>query len=181
MGNLERPLPGDWSVRDGRDAYLAENGFTVASYDEPWTKASFFAIDFVVPNTPRHAEAIRLHDLHHVATGYGTDLAGEAEVSAWELRRGVRSLGVYVGTIVSLGAAMGLLLAPRRTIRAWRRAGEKRGSLFGAQESYAELLAMSVRELRERLGVDADGMAEGERALHKNAPATFAATAAPAR
>ena len=23
MGNLERPLPGDWSVRRGRDAYLA--------------------------------------------------------------------------------------------------------------------------------------------------------------
>ena len=31
------------------------------------------------------------HDLHHVATGYGTGLIGEAEISAYELRAGCGS------------------------------------------------------------------------------------------
>ena len=77
--STNRALPADWLTLRGRDAYLAENGFTVAAYDEPWTEASFLGIDFVIPNTPRHAALIRLHNLHHVATGYGTDLAGEGK------------------------------------------------------------------------------------------------------
>ncbi len=28
---------------------------------------------------------IPFNDLHHVATGYGTDVLGEAEIGAWEL------------------------------------------------------------------------------------------------
>ena len=44
--------------------------------------------------------AVRWHDLHHVATRFGTDNVGEGEISAWELRRGLRGLGPYVGAIV---------------------------------------------------------------------------------
>src|SRR5215467_14616440 len=106
MSTTDKPLPADWGVREGRDTYLAENGFTTAAYDVKWTDASFFGVRFRVPNTARHRWAIMLHDLHHVATGYGTDLVGEAEISAWELRRGLRGLGFYVGSIVAGGALM---------------------------------------------------------------------------
>jgi hypothetical protein len=170
--STDRALPADWSTLRGRDAYLAENGFTVAAYDEPWTEASFLGIDFVIPNTPRHAALIRLHDLHHVATGYGTDLAGEGEISAWELRRGLGGLGLYVGSIVVAGALMGLLIAPRRALRAWSRAAEDaaKGSLFQASDAYEELLAGTVGDLRARLGVPPEGVAEGARGRHRNAP-----------
>jgi hypothetical protein len=125
------PFPETWTVRRARDAYLAENGFTVAAYEEPWTDASFLGVRFRVPNTRRHRWAIMLHDLHHVATGYGTDLTGEGEVSAWELRRGLGALGLYVATIVTLGAAMGFVIAPRRALAAFRASGTSR-SLLGA-------------------------------------------------
>jgi len=82
------PVPASWTVRQARDAYLAENGFTLAAYDAPRTEASFFWFHFSVPNTPVHRWAIQMHDLHHVATGYGTDTVGEGEISAWEARRG---------------------------------------------------------------------------------------------
>ena len=72
------PLPVSMRVRDARDAYLAENGFTTESYDAPTTAGSFLGVKFSVPNPPPHQRAIRLHDLHHVATGFGTDHAGEA-------------------------------------------------------------------------------------------------------
>jgi hypothetical protein len=84
---LMQPSSLDWSVQEGRDAYLAENGFTVESYDAKWTPASLLGITFAVPNTKNHRRAIMWHDLHHVATGIGTDPAGEGEIAMWEMRR----------------------------------------------------------------------------------------------
>ena len=157
-------------VRDGRDAYLAENGFTVDAYDSKWTEASFFGIRFRVPNPPRHRQAIMMHDLHHDATGYGTDLVGEAEISAWEVRRGLRGVGAYVGAIVIAGATAGLVFAPRRTLRAWR-ASRPGGSLFQTRRSYDELTSMTVGALRRELAVPQEGLADQPRRLHAYAAA----------
>lgn len=156
------------TIRCARDAYLAENGFTVEAYGDKWTDASFFGIRFKVPNTKRHAWALRLHDLHHVATGYGTDLVGEAEISVWELRRGVRPLGLYVAAIVATGAVMGLFLSPRRMLAAWRAAGDT--NLFVLDPPYEDLLDFTVDELRTMLALPKNGVATGERRLHAYAP-----------
>ena len=147
------PAPNGWTVRRGRDAYLAENGFTVASYDEPWTPVAFFSIPFRIPNTKRHAWALRLHDLHHVATGYGTDIIGEGEISMWELRRGLRPLGLYVGLVVLMVAALGFMVAPRRMIAAWRAAGDT--NLFVLDPPYEDLLEFTVKDLRNMLALPA--------------------------
>jgi hypothetical protein len=173
------PFPPDWTARRGRDAYLAENGFTVDEYEARWTKASFFMLDFAVPNTKKHRAAIMLHDLHHVATGFGTDLAGEGEISAWEVRAGLRGLGLYVGAIVVSGALMGLMLAPRRTIRAWKAANGAR-ALWTRGLPYDALLAKKIDELRALAGVPREGIATGVRALHKNAPRASLQSSAPA-
>jgi hypothetical protein len=170
------PLSPALNVRGARDSYLAENGFTVEGYDAKWTQASFFGVPFRVPNTKRHSDAIKLHDLHHVATGYGTDLVGEGEISAWEFQRGVRALGLYVGSIVTAGLAAGLILAPRRTLAAWR-AARGDASLFHSKTSYESLLAMSVGELRDALGVPRHGVATAPRALHAFAPGAARAQA----
>jgi len=166
-------LSRDLAVRRARDTYLDENGFTVGAYDDKWTKASFFAIDYSIPNTELHRRGIMLHDLHHVATGYGTDLVGEGEISAFELRGGLRGLGLYVGSIVVTGTLMGLLLAPRRTLRAWNAAKGVR-ALWTTGVPYEDLLAMRVGELRDLVGVPRDGLATGPRRLHKNAPRAHA-------
>jgi hypothetical protein len=163
--------PPEYSVERGRDAYLAENGFGVETYTAKYTPASFMGIPLSIPNTKRHQWAIRLHDLHHVATGYGTDMAGEAEISAWEARRGVRSLGLYVGAIVVSLALFGLVFAPRRTIAAWRTSGSSARSLFGRDDlDYDALLRMSVAELRAELHVPAWGIAQQQHGLHALAP-----------
>jgi hypothetical protein len=78
-----------------------------------------------------------------------------------------------VGTIVFTGAAVGLLFAPRRTWRAWRasRGAGCPGSLFQIRRPYADLLALSVGDLRRELGVPPAGAAEHPRRLHAYAPA----------
>jgi hypothetical protein len=172
------PLPADWTVREGRDAYLAENGFSIESYDEAFTPATVFGLRLRVPNTPRHRWAIRLHDLHHVATGFGTDFVGEAEVSAWESAGRLRPLGLYTAGIVLGLALAGLCVAPQRTRRAYR--ASRRASLFGPDPpDYEALLALSIGELRQRLGIPAAGLADAPRALHPRAPAPGSDAATP--
>ena len=165
-----RPLDASLRVRDALDVYLAENGFRIAEYDARWTPASLFGIPFAVPNTAAHRRGIMRHDLHHVATGFGTDLAGEGEISAWEVGGGLRSTGADVASLVLLGAVTGYLLAPRRAREAGRRSGKR--NLFAADEArYAELLEMTLGELRESLGLPREGIASGPRGLHARAPA----------
>jgi hypothetical protein len=166
-----RPLPATMNIRDARDHYLAENGFSLETYEERWADFWLFGLRLKIPNLPSRRRLLRMHDLHHVATGFGTDLVGEAEVSVWELRRGYRGLGLYCGFIVSLGAALGLL-APVRALAAWRAPGASpvRPSLYATERSYDELLTLSVGELRRELGLPEEGLAERPRALHVKAP-----------
>jgi hypothetical protein len=166
---LEHPYSDEMSVRVALHAYLDENGFTVEAYDDKWTEATIVGIPVKVPNNARHRWAIMLHDLHHVATGYGTDHVGEGEVSAWEMRGGLRALGLYVGSIVTAGTMFGLLLAPRRTRSAWK-AASGHPSLFGRNDDYEGLLAMNVGELRAALGVPLGGISTAPRKLHSRAP-----------
>jgi hypothetical protein len=159
--------PAEWTVKRALDAYLGENGFTVEAYDAKWTEASFLGIPFKVPNTKKHRWGIMLHDLHHVATGFGTDLKGEGEISAWEARGRFRGLGPYLTMLVGSGTLLGLLLCPRRAWRAFRSGGRP---LFTEPTEYDALLAMSVGELRALLGLPRDGIASTPRRLHALAP-----------
>lgn len=168
--------PGGWTVREALAAYHAENGFTEASYTEPWTPVSFFGLHFAIPNTKSHQRALRLHDLHHVATGYGTDLVGEGEISALELRHDLPSAGIYVALLVVGIAATGMVLSPRRMVRAFRQAKGTR-CLWGLDVPYETLLDMRVSDLRRLIGVSEDGVSRLPRKLHPQAPraqATFA-------
>jgi hypothetical protein len=168
------PYPGHLTVRAARDAYLAENGFALEGYDAPWTEGSVFGIRLKVPNTRHHRWAIMLHDLFHVATGYGTNAVGEGEISAHELRNAVIPLGPYVATIVFFGTLMGVFSAPRRTWRAWCEAAKTRTpyELYPVEDAkaYEDLLDLTVAELRAMLGIPREGLARSPRGLHAYAP-----------
>jgi hypothetical protein len=166
---LDHPLPASMRVRDALDVYLRENGFTKEAYDAPQSTGSFLGMKFSVPNPPSHQRAIRLHDLHHVATGFGTDHAGEGEISAWQARRGLLPAGMYVTAIVMTSALVGVCFAPRRTLAALRDGGSG-GSLFGMSVDYDALLAGTVGELRALLGIDRRGSTMLPRGLHAHAP-----------
>ena len=163
---LERPLPAEWTVRRGLDRYLFENGFTRAAYDALWTRANVFGLRLRVPNTRAHRWALMRHDLHHVATGFGTDMAGEGEVSAWEAAAGLPHIGLYTQGLVRSLALWGLLSEPTRTRAAWRASGGR--NLFLDEIPYDHALAMTVGALRQALRVPTEGLT-GARALHRDA------------
>jgi hypothetical protein len=138
------------TVRAARDAYFAATGFSPAAYTDRWVFLKAGPLRLPLPNTPSRQRAVPLHDLHHVATGYGVDLAGEGEIAAWELAGGCGRH--WAAWVLNGGAvAIGLAIAPRRTLRAFRR-GRRSRTLY--DRSYGEdLLELTVGELRRRLGL----------------------------
>lgn len=136
------------TVRDARAAYFTANGFSDATYHDRWVRIEVARIPVVFPNTASRKRAIPLHDLHHIATGYATDLTGEAEIAAWEI--GGSCTNYWAAWMLNLSALWyGLFLAPRRMYRAFLR-GRHSQTLYRSGWS-DDLLQLSVRELRERV------------------------------
>lgn len=164
------PYPSHWTVARALDAYLAENGFTKEAYDAPTAEVSFLNIPMRIPNPPSRQRAVRFHDLHHVATDFGTDFRGEVEISAWEIRRSLRGAGLYVRFIITYLALFGFVIAPLRSFRAWTLSRAGRNSLFQDEVPYEELLTWTVGDLRKHLSVLPGGISERPRQLHSKAP-----------
>src|SRR5262249_34294752 len=98
-------------MREALDLYMAANGFSVRDYEAPTFTLRFWPFPVKFPNTTQRKRVVPFHDLHHILTGYRTDWIGEAEIGAWELRAGCRSLIAYF--LNASGVVIGLFLAPR--------------------------------------------------------------------
>ena len=139
-------------VAEARARYWEANGFgSDGGYDESWVRFKIGPIPVVFPNTAGRKAAVPCHDLHHVATGYDTDLTGEAEIGAWELASGCAH--VRAALILNLLAVWPVLFfAFGRVYRAFVRGRHSRNLYDG---SYGEtLLAKNVGALRTQLGLD---------------------------
>lgn len=170
-------LPVSLTVREARDRYLAENGLTLDAYTAPTFEIDLRDLGggvWRLLNIPARKRAIPLHDLHHVVTGYGTDLVGEGEIGAWELIGGCNSLFLWW---INLGALLvGFLLAPRRVARAaWRARGQR--TLYRDSDPYECLLRMTVADIRARLGVPVEGQADQPPRRHRGAPPAVSGSA----
>ncbi|MCB9593745.1 MAG: hypothetical protein H6719_13510 [Sandaracinaceae bacterium] len=157
------------TVRDALERFLSINGFTMEAYDAPKVAIPFGPFTIHLPNSEGRKAIVRLHDIHHVVTNYGTDLAGEAEIGAWELRAGCTNLAGYVYNLMAV--TLGVFIAPLRTLRAFLD-GRGAMTLYRLGVPYDELLTMTVAELRERLSIPADGAAHEPARLNAAAPAS---------
>jgi hypothetical protein len=140
------------TLRQARAAYFAANRFGEGGgYDARWVELKAGPMVFYLRNSPSRVRAVRLHDLHHVATGYQTDWRGEFEISAWEIGGGCGAYG-FAWFINLGGLAGGLFLCPRRVYQAFLRGRHSR-TLYG--EGFRdELLDETVGSLRRRLRLD---------------------------
>jgi hypothetical protein len=141
----------DEKVKAGRDRYLARNGLGLDSYTARKFPVYFFRWAVWLPN-PGFLPA---HDLHHVVTGFGTGLIGEAEISDYELRCGCGSVMIFVLCVGAI--AIGLFVAPKRILQAWKRS-KGSGNLYHSTIPYESLLEMTVGDLRAQLGLPRAGL-----------------------
>jgi hypothetical protein len=140
------------TLAQARDEYFRANGFGPdGGYGDAWVDFKLGPIPMPFPNTPGRRRAVRFHDLHHVLTGYATDVRGEFEISAWEVGSGCA--GYWTAWQLNLaGIVAGLIVCPRRTWRAFVRGRHSRNLYRDA--SYAELLERRVGDVRSELGLD---------------------------
>jgi len=138
------------TVADALARYHEANGFAGDAMTAETLQVSLFGLPAVdMPNPKFQRHLLAKHDLHHVVTGYGTDLRGEAEMGAFELGAGSRHWFVWANNLGAL--ALGVA-CPVRTARAFVR-GLYARSLYLDDTPYEELLAMPLAELRARLRV----------------------------
>ena len=72
------------SLREARATYFRDNAFgDDGGYGKKWVHVQLGPLPFAFPNTPARVRAVKYHDLHHVVTGYPTDVVGEAEIGFW--------------------------------------------------------------------------------------------------
>lgn len=137
-----------------RATYYQVNGFGEDGGDAlAWVPLKIWKLTVRIPNTDGRRKAVRIHDLHHVLTGYQTDLAGESEIAAWELASGCRRMpAAFVLNLFALG--MGLVIAPARLARAWTR-GRHTHNLY-SEDAVDHLLPREVAEVRAKLGLADD-------------------------
>ena len=141
------------TMQAARDRYFAVNHFgTDGGYGDAWVDFELGSIPFPFPNTKSRIRAVKVHDLHHIVTGYDTNTTGEFEISAWEIGAGCKDF--FAAWQLNLaGMAGGLFSAPVRTFRAFVR-GRHSESLYG--KNLDELLHLTVADVRRMTSVDAE-------------------------
>jgi hypothetical protein len=141
---------GNLTVKEARRKYFALFGLGEGGYTDRWVKIKFGPLPILFPNTKARIEAVKRHDLHHVATGYDADWIGEAEIGAWEIASGCGRF--YAAWILNLYAVgVGLVLSPGAILRAFLK-GRKEGNLY-LQPFPADILSVRVLQLRECLQI----------------------------
>jgi hypothetical protein len=140
------------TLAEARELYFEANGFPAGGgYEAKWVDFELGPIPMPFPNTEGRRRAVKVHDLHHVLTGYRTDIWGELEISAWEIGSGCRDH--YAAWLLNLGGmASGMLSVPRRTIRAFLR-GRKSTNLYATAFDDV-LLARRLGDVRKESNLD---------------------------
>lgn len=146
--------PDGMALLEARRLYFDANGFGEdGGYSKRWFKVGWKWLALPLPNTASRVRAVRVHDLHHIATGYPTTWRGEAEIGAWELAGGCGDYGP-AWLLNRYSFAVGLVIAPRRLWRAFL-SGRHCKNLYVGDVS-EDLLQESVGHLRYRLGLSDD-------------------------
>ncbi len=155
-GGEPRVIRYDDSMTSGaaRQRYFEGSGLALG-YDERWVKLQAGPIPIWFPNNRWRIRAVRLHDLHHCVTGYATDWAGEGQISAWEIASScAHHLAAWILNFG--GLAVGLVIAPGATFRAFVR-GRHSTNLYVVEGEFSEaLLDRTVGEVRATLRLDRD-------------------------
>jgi hypothetical protein len=143
------------SVRQARELYFQKSGFDATSYSDKWARyrvGRLFTV--LIPNTHARIKAAKLHDLHHIATGYETSWIGEAEISAWELASGGCGRYRIVWLFDTAALLLGCIINPKRVIRAFNR-GIGSQNLF--QQEFSEtMLGQTVGSLKSGLRIKSE-------------------------
>ena len=102
-----------------------------------------------IPNFKARKDAVLMHDIHHIVTGYPSTYKGETEIGAWEVGSGCR--GDWAAWALDMSSVMtGLLFNPLNVLKAFAR-GRRTKNLYHRTVTEAEALDMKLADLKKIL------------------------------
>lgn len=143
-------------IKDALQIYFSKYHFPNGGYHLKWFKIKVGMLYIPFPNTKARIVAVKLHDIHHIITGYEANLKGEAEIGAWEIASGC---GNYlIAWILNFGAFFyGMFLFPRFLFRAFMRGRLSKTNLYYNTRYDETLLNKTVGELRQEFEPNSTG------------------------
>ena len=139
----------DTSVKQSLSEFYQLNNFEAdggVSNLVSWAKVGPFT--FPILNLKSRKKALIFHDLHHLITGYQTNMRGEAEISAWEIASGGWGRLWYIWGIVLSGFAFGVAFYPKTTKKAFD-VGNGCRNAYASGIKINDLLNLELNELRD--------------------------------
>lgn len=116
------PSQSPLALHDELRAFYQRSGFADSTGGRSCTVPVYTGCLLVpLPNIEVRRRFLKYHDLHHLITGYSVGRIGEGEVSAWELGTGSAFVSPTLGVMNLIALSTGLVLQPRRMVRAFRR------------------------------------------------------------
>lgn len=135
------------SVKQWMQEFYQQKQFADDAEKARWIFIRLGFIKIPFPNLRQRREAIYLHDLNHLLTGYDTSWTGEGEIAAWELASGF-PIKYWIGYVYPPTTfLLGLIIAPKRTIRAFRQ-GLGKHNIYKLKLQRNEIEQLKVAELK---------------------------------
>ena len=104
-----------------------------------------------IPNFSVRKKAILKHDVHHVITGYPSDMRGETEIGAWEVASGCRRYWI-AWALNFYSMVMGIWFNLPGMFRAFVR-GRRSTNLYSNILADEKAIDMTCEELRQLLSI----------------------------
>lgn len=146
----EHFYPDNLIVKDALEVYFSKYHFKDGGYQDKFFKIKMGPFYLPLPNIKDRVDAVKIHDINHVITGYKANYRGEAQIGGWELATGCGKY--YVAWGLNLGSFLiGLLAFPCSLFNAFMTGRRVRKSLYRNKKYDEALLNSSLGELRQWL------------------------------
>lgn len=145
--------PNQLPIREALQVYFSKYHFTNGGYHLKWFTLKIGPMSIPLPNIKARVDAVKIHDIHHLATEYPATLRGEAEIGAWEIASGCG--GYSAAWVLNFGSFFyGLFFFPKALLRAFLRGSVCKTSLYYNTVYDEALLCRTIGEIREHIGLD---------------------------
>lgn len=143
--------PDDILIKDAINQLFIRFKIPQDAYTAKYFSINVGRLPIYLPNIPSRIKVAKLHDIHHILTGYPANWRGEAEIGAWEIASGCQNY--FVAWFLNFGAVfVGLFMHPKAVLKAFKRGRNTQTNLYHNFE-YEPLLTMTVKELRTKIGL----------------------------
>jgi hypothetical protein len=116
-------------VREALNVYFSLYHFENGGYDLKWFRIKIGKLYIPLPNTKSRIKAVRIHDIHHILTGYEANLKGEAEIAGWEIASGCGKY--HTAWLLNAGSFFyGLIFFPKALFTAFLKGRACRTNLY---------------------------------------------------